>query len=272
MMEERNLYFRNIKLSYKVAGNGSPIILIHGFCGDNTIWEPLVESLSKDHLLIMPDLPGWGSSEALDEESISIEDFAASVKSIMDVEKVGQCIVCGHSMGGYIALALEELYNQQIEGLGILHSHPYDDTDEKKQGRETAIEAITQQGVAEFTSEFVPFLFAQKNKSRLTTVIAELTNRTAKYPPKAFIQSLQAMKNRKDRSHVLKAAQKPVLFIIGEEDLAIPVDLSMKQVSLPDNCIIKLLNTAHMGMYESKEEFLAGISELVALCIQRRNP
>ncbi|HSN10007.1 MAG TPA: alpha/beta fold hydrolase, partial [Hanamia sp.] len=103
--------FKNKKIFYRLEGKGTPVLLVHGFAEDGNIWNQQIDALKEDNLLIIPDLPGSGSSEMLDEKA-SIEDYAEVIKALADeiIEKKSEqndsrFSLIGHSMGGYIALA-----------------------------------------------------------------------------------------------------------------------------------------------------------------------
>ena len=111
-MKEKNIIYRQTQIVYKTTGTGSPVVLIHGFAEDSTIWDNQVDFLKDKYRLIIPDLPGSGKSELITNNDTSLEDYAAIIKQILDKEKIETCIMIGHSMGGYITLAFAEKYNK----------------------------------------------------------------------------------------------------------------------------------------------------------------
>src|SRR5579871_2701338 len=92
------------RIFYRQEGKGIPVMLLHGFAEDGTIWNNQVEYLKQNARLIIPDLPGSGLSDQ-NENLLTIDDYADVVKVILDKENIPSCIIIGHSMGGYIALA-----------------------------------------------------------------------------------------------------------------------------------------------------------------------
>ena len=87
-----------------------PLVLLHGFAEDSSLWDRQKEYLKDKHRLIIPDLPGSGSAPPDSDSDTSIEGLAAAVKARLDAENIEQCIMVGHSMGGYVTLAFAELY------------------------------------------------------------------------------------------------------------------------------------------------------------------
>ncbi|MEO9099821.1 MAG: alpha/beta hydrolase, partial [Ginsengibacter sp.] len=127
--------FQNKKIFYRIEGKGNPVLLLHGFGEDGNIWNQQISALTKNNLLIIPDLPGSGKSEML-SGNMGLEDYAEVVKAIADDaifknEKENQFCLIGHSMGGYITLAFAEKYSQLLNSFGLFHSSAFSDTDEK---------------------------------------------------------------------------------------------------------------------------------------------
>ena len=258
MQKNRFIQYKNRGIHYRMIGKGSPIVLIHGFAEDGNIWKGLIKYLQNNFLLIVPDLPGSGKSEMLDG-NVSIEDYAEVIKTILDKElpKVSPtggdlegAILIGHSMGGYITLAFAEKYPDLLNGFGLFHSSAFADDDEKKQTRQKAIDFIIAKGSHSFLRTSIPNLFAGKEHLK---EMEDLIEEGKNFKPEALIQYYHAMINRPDRTDVLKTFNKPVLFIIGEKDNAVPMQASLLQCHLPAIAHVHLLDTGHVGMIEKSE-------------------
>src|ERR1041385_6326251 len=121
---EKQVTYQYKKIFYRVIGNGKPVILVHGFGEDSTVWQNQIEFLKDKFLLIIPDLPGSGRSEMIDD--MSIEGIAEAIKEIFELEvsKISHSEACmiGHSMGGYITLAFAEKYPEYLNAFGLFHS------------------------------------------------------------------------------------------------------------------------------------------------------
>lgn len=247
--------FNNSKVYYKTKGQGQPILLLHGFGEDSSVWDSLIEELSANYLLIIPDIPGSGESELLTGNDISISDYADCIKTILDKESVSSCTLIGHSMGGYIVLALTEKYEKMINGLGLFHSSALADDEEKKTSRRKAIEFIKANGGYAFLKTSLPGLFSDRYKAEHPEVVDAFVEFSKSFTDEALIQYYTAMINRPDKTQVLKTFPRPVLFIIGEKDVAIPFAASMKQCHLPKISDINILpEVGHLGMIEEPEK------------------
>ncbi len=243
--------YQGSSVFYQVEGEGHPVIFLHGFAEDGSIWDHQAHHLKKKFRLIIPDLPGSGQS-AFNPQLSTIEDHADCIKAIADAENAGGCILIGHSLGGYISLAFAEKYPDYLKGLGLFHSTAFPDTPEKKEARKKSIEFIRQHGAYPFIRQSIPNLFSENFKKQQPQIVELLIQRYANFNPGSLVSYYEAMIKRPDRRQVLKDAGYPILFIIGEQDKAVPLSDSLKQCYLPQLSYIHILeNTAHMGMLES---------------------
>ena len=266
-MTENYITFHDTKIFYKTIGTGSPVILIHGFAEDSSIWENQVELLKDKHLLILPDLPGSGRSALVNSDNVGIDDYAELIRQILLAEKIDQCIMIGHSMGGYITLAFAEKYPKSLIAFGLFHSSAYADDEAKVETRKKAIEFIKKNGSHAFLKTSIPGLFYDQGNSKpvdtliekellvrpfeMARRVDELLEKGKSFSPEALIQYYQAMIARPDRTRILRETTLPVLFIIGEHDKAVPFQHSLEQSHLPHSSYIQVLrNSAHMGMQE----------------------
>ncbi len=255
LMHNKNLLYKNGTLHYRILGQGNPVVLLHGFGEDSSVWDELAAVLSKNYLLIIPDIAGTGSSSLLSGENIGMEDYADSIYAILQKENIEKCTMIGHSMGGYITLAFAEKYPQMLHAFGLFHSSAYADDETKKETRKKAIEFINQNGSAAFLKTSTPGLFmdAQKNKEDINRLI----EKGASFKPEALVQYYGAMIARPDHTHVLKTFSGPVLFILGTHDKAVLLEHGLEQSHLPATAHIHILrHSAHMGMLEEKEKSL----------------
>lgn len=259
---QQKLLEGNHTLSYFITGQSTqPIVLIHGFGEDSRIWKQQVIFLENDFRLYIPDLPGTGES-AIGDHELSMESMAEMIKRMLDEEKIDQCIMLGHSMGGYVTLAFAELYPERLSAFGLIHSTAYADNEEKKAARQKSITFIKEHSAAEFMKTTIPNLFSQKFNSEHKDVVDELIEQGNQFTAETLIAYYTAMINRPNRSHILQKTTVPVLFFIGEEDKAVSPADAVTQTALPTVCMAKLIpGIAHMGMLEATNELNTAIRE-----------
>ena len=259
-MTEKHISLQNKKIYYKVAGEGMPVVLIHGFAEDSDVWKYQQDALAKKCLLIIPDLPGSGKSDMIHD--MSMEGLAGVVKQILDQElserkylNGTKTIMIGHSMGGYVTLAFADKYPDMLRGLGLFHSSAFADNEEKKATRRRGITFIQTYGSDEFIKQSTPNLFTENYRIKNNIILVEMIARYSSFDPLTLAAYYEAMILRPDRTAVLQFINKPVLFIIGRKDKAISFEDSMKQCHLPQMASVEILeNAAHMGMWEEQEK------------------
>ncbi len=254
-MTENNITYQSSHIFYRTVGKGKPLLLLHGFAEDGDVWKEQIEFLQDHFYLIIPDLPGTGKSELIPD--MSIEGMAEVIKEIITTElhkfspEGAEGVLAGHSMGGYIALALAEKYPQLLSSLALVHSSAFADSEEKKANRLKSIEFVKKNGAFEFLKAVITDLFTETWANNNQEQVDRQIEKSKTFSDEAIIAYYQAMINRPDRTHVLKEFNKPILFIIGEHDKAVPFEQSMQQCYLPAQSHIHILrNSAHMGMLE----------------------
>jgi pimeloyl-ACP methyl ester carboxylesterase len=248
---QKRLLYKGEFLEYEIKQAGLPVMLVHGFTEDRRIWDPLLKGMENKYGWILPDLPGSGGSPFNGSLS-QLKDFAEALNALLEHENISEVVLIGHSMGGYISLAFAEKYPEKIRGLGLFHSSSYQDSAEKKDSREKNIRFIQKNGPQAFVEQAIPGLFSDGFKTEHPEEIRKLTDRYANFTLDSLVLYLDAMKNRPATTGVLETITKPVLFIMGEEDKAVPIKDALEQCHLPRISYIHILtHTAHMGMIEN---------------------
>lgn len=253
-------------ISYRKTGAGPALMLLHGFPASGSLWEPLVEQLAKSCTLLIPDIPGTGTSAFKDEE-LSIADFAAIVPAILDDAGIYSCVLAGHSMGGYIALAALAQYPERLRGLSLVHSTAAADDDAKKEKRAKSIALIGNGGREPFIRGMIPGLFAPGFAEAHPDVIETWTSEGLKLPEATLTIFYRAMMERPDRISDLRDSEVPVQFILGAADATIPPDSVLPQTKLPAISFVERYpDTGHMGMIEQPEQLAGDLQKFVNYC------
>ena len=230
------------------------LVFLHGFCESTKVWEEFVKPLEQKFRIILLDLPGFGEN-IQNIQSYSMESMADYVKQQLDELGVKKCILIGHSMGGYVSMAFAEKYEKMLSGLCLFHSSALPDTDEKKENRNKTIEFVEKHGVDKFMQSFVEPLFFADNRKKLRHEIDLMIEIGKATPKESITGGLAAMRDRPDRTDVLKKIKCPVLFIFGKEDGAVPLEKALEQCHLPHNSMVNFIaKTGHMGMFERTYE------------------
>jgi 3-oxoadipate enol-lactonase len=250
------LTLNGIKLTYERHGKGTPLVLLHGYPLDHTIWEPLVPFLESDFDLILPDLRGFGESDIV-SEPFTMADFAADISGLLDQLVIPKAAIAGHSMGGYIALAFARAFPERLLGLGLVSSQALADSPEKKAGRHQEAEHILTHGVGEVAEGMSVKLTA---RPALQIWLKELILRQR---PEGLAGGLLAMAKRLDSTLLLQGFNYPVSIIHGDADGLIPVERARSlKVAIPWAHLTEIPAVGHMPMMEAPQKTAEGLKSL----------
>ncbi len=246
---------------FSEKGNGHPVVFIHGFCEIGAMWEDIASALSSNFHIFYPDLPGFGKTP-IDSDHISLEEVAVQLAEWMEEQKIENPIVIGHSLGGYVALALLELMGNRIKGIGLIHSTAFDDDEEKKHSRNKTIAFIKKQGVDKFVTAFVPQLFTNSNRVQFQSEIEKAVDQAKASTLDGLIAFSKAMRDRKSRFSILENYKGPKLLIAGTEDGSVKIEASRLQKNA-FSAYYELEGVGHMGQVERKEEVIEILREFI---------
>ena len=144
-MEKVNI--NGIELAYIRQGNGSPLVLLHGFPLDHHIWDEILPFLEDTFELIVPDLRGFGESTTVDIP-YTMDDYATDIAGLLDHLGIQKAAIAGHSMGGYVSLAFARLFPDRVTGLALVASQTLADSPDRKEGRYKSAEDVKQNGIS----------------------------------------------------------------------------------------------------------------------------
>ncbi len=256
-------------LAYRRVGSGPALMLLHGFPVSGSLWDDLIPALSKDHTLLIPDIPGSGESR-LGAPDVSMEHLATIVPAILDDAGLDRCCLAGHSMGGYISLAAADGFEDRLNGVCLVHSTALADDEEKKAKRRKTIELVRKGGREEFIKGMIPALFSETYQKEHPDIVSELTGAGLKLPEESIVAFYNAMINRPERLETLKNTDIPFQWILGKEDSTIPWRSCLQQSSLPGVSFVRLYDSCgHMSMIEQKELLQEDLLKFVEYCLLR---
>ena len=236
-------------LHHEISGNGKkPLVLLHGFMENTTIWDEMEAHLSKDFTLIKIDLPGHGKSKVY-QEIHTVELMAEKVKEVIDALKLEKINLLGHSLGGYVSLAFAEKFPEILESMTLFFSTTLADDDEKKQIRRRSI-AVIDENFETFVKTSIPNLFNNTEKDILEGKI-ELAKNIAKSTDKEGVKAAQlGMAERPDRTEILENLDAKILIIAGKYDNAVKTENLLKIIPEKTNIKTYVLDCGHNGHWE----------------------
>ena len=261
--------FKKTKINFNDVGKGRVIVFLHGFLGSHLVWSDFTKELSKKFRVISIDLPGHGKTPSIGYYH-SMELLAQSVKAVLDEVGVRRYVLAGHSMGGYAALTFAELYPENISGLRLFNSTSLADSEEKKKERERVIRLVKKEHKY-YVNEIVTSLFAPENISKLTKQLDLVKQIASTVSKQSIINSLEGMKERKNRELILKFAEYPILFIIGKKDGVINYETMYPQIGVCKYpSVVMLEDAGHMGFYEAPTETMKALEAFALRCYRKK--
>ena len=257
-------------LHAKVTGDASlpPLLLVHGFPLNHTMWQAQIEPLSKLCRVIAPDLPGFGQSKLDMTEAnrgLDMADYATALGELLDEMKMDQpVILCGFSMGGYILWQFARRYPERVQALVVCDTRADDDSAETIAARQSMAAGIFQSGVEPVVEAMMPKLLAKQtfdSRPEIAEQVAEIIRSTS---PEAIAAAQRGMARRPDMQSALASFDWPALVVAGAEDAISPPDvLQAIANSLPQGKFVEIAGAGHMSPLESPDAFNEAVTDFV---------
>lgn len=255
------LDYKGIPVFYSDEGHGQTIVLLHGFLENSSMWNHLKPHLIEQSCrVICIDLLGHGQTGCLGYIH-TMEAMAEAVGAILKELNIKSYKVIGHSMGGYVTLALAEKTPRLIQGMCLMNSTALADNNEKKINRDRAIEAVKQNHKT-FIRLSISNLFAPENREKFKDEINAVKKEAFKTPLQGIIAALEGMKIRPNREHILQNTDFHKTIIIGRKDPVLEYNTLLKQTKGTTVEIIEFPD-GHMSHIENMNEFTYKILRII---------
>jgi pimeloyl-ACP methyl ester carboxylesterase len=243
-------------LSVNLEGNNKnkPIIFVHGFPYDSTMWQSQIDLLKEKYFCVAYDIRGLGESPA-GQGQFTMESFVDDLETIIDELKLVKPILCGLSMGGYIALRAVEKFEDKFSAIIFCDTRADADGNEGKLKRAAAIKRINSEGLAPFTKDFVTSCFGENFKQNNKNEFENRITKSTAFNPVGVKGSLLAMMGRNDTTEYLSKIKIPALIFCGELDALTPPSI-MKPMAekIKDSEFVLIKNSGHMSPIENPKE------------------
>lgn len=241
-----------IPLYFTEQGSGEPLILLHGFPLNSTVWRAQQHRLSDQYRVITPDLRGHGRSPVTDDV-YEIDLLARDVIELLDHLNLSQAVVMGHSMGGYVTLALARLAPDRLKAIGLIGSQAVADTEQARANRFKLIEAVNAQGSVAVAEAMLPRLFAPIEPED-ETAKDQIYQMMLNTRPLAIVNGLKGMAARPDATPVLAELDCPVLIMAGDKDVIIPLERAEAMATMvKKGTLVTIENAGHTMMLEQPQ-------------------
>jgi 3-oxoadipate enol-lactonase len=246
---------RDARVEFSDTGAGSPLVLLHGFPFSGAMWGPQVADLSKRCRVIVPDLPGLGQSEPVNNPHLA--RWADHVVELLEQLRVTRAVVAGLSMGGYVALAIARRHPSLVSGLILANSRAGADDVAARAKREELALAVLAGGSAVLVAELMPKLLAPGAPASLVADVAAMIRMA---PPQGAADAARAMARRDDSVRLVKKLAVPLLAITGAQDALIAPEESERMASAAPQGRLEIIEGAgHLSNLEAPDRFNAAV-------------
>jgi pimeloyl-ACP methyl ester carboxylesterase len=244
----------NINLAFDDTGSGRPVILLHGYPFNRTLWGSQIAALKNNFRVITPDLRGFGESEAAEPATMAL--MAQDVAALMDALDIPKAIIGGLSMGGYVLLSFYKQFTNRVEALVLADTRPQADTEEGKQNRVKQREQILRDGMGLTADTMLPKLLTPETVSTRPDIVNHVRNMIMNTKPAGAAAALMGMATREDQTELLQQIGVPTLIVVGREDPITPVqDSQLMHERVQGSRLIILEDAAHVSNLEQTESF-----------------
>jgi 3-oxoadipate enol-lactonase len=245
----------NTQIAYTDTGTGRPLVLIHGYPFNRSLWADQIPALSNSYRVIAPDLRGFGESDASQDPG-TMNRFAADVALLMDHLEISSATIGGLSMGGYVALAFYKQFGSRVRALVLADTRAQADSEEAKQTRAQQAEKALSEGMAGIADAMLPKLLTPETVSKHPEIVKRVRDMMLKTKPEGAAAALRGMAEREDQTELLPQISVPTLILVGAEDAITPVaDSEKMHHAIEGSSLVVLDHAGHVSNIERAQQF-----------------
>ena len=256
------LTVHGVELAVTVEGEGPAVVFLHGYPLDRSIWAHQVTHLHGVRR-IAPDLRGFGRSDAPDL-GYSMATWADDVAALLEALGEERAVLCGLSMGGYVAFEFARRHPGRLAGLVLVDTRAGPDGEEARRGRDAAIQLVREKGAGAIAEQMLPKLFAPATVRRRPEVVTQVEAVIRRTPVAGIAGALAAMRDRADSRPLLPTLEVPAMVLVGAEDgLTPPPEAEEMAAALPGAELREIPEAGHLAPVEQPEAVTTAIAEFV---------
>lgn len=243
------------------GGTGVPLVLVHGFPLDRTIWSGQMTGLAASARVLAPDLPGFGSSPP-GGRAPSIDGYADDVRDLLDRLGIDRAVVGGVSMGGYVALAFARRHPERLRGLVLVCTKSGADSPEGRALRDKAADLVRREGTGAIAAQMLPKMLAPG--AAHSPALAEVDRVMRRQSPEAVIGALAALRDRPDATPGLSSISVPTLVVSGVDDAIIPrSEAALLASRIHGSRLFSIAHAGHLAHLDAPDPFDAAVREFL---------
>ena len=264
-MSIRTQTIGSVELAFVDSGEGTPVLLIHGFPLDHAMWSAQIDALGAHYRVIAPDLRGFGAS-GVTPGKVTMEQFADDLAALVDALGIGgPVVVCGLSMGGYVAWQLWRRHAARVRALILCDTRAAADTPEVAAGRLETAERVLREGPGLLVPAMMPKLLAPSSAAARPELAESLGRVIERTDPQGIAAALRGMAERPDVTATLAAITCPTLVVVGNEDaISPPQEMGAIARAIPGARLVEIDGAGHLSPVENPEQVNAAMLEFLA--------
>jgi len=259
---------RTLEIAYDDVGTGIPVVLLHGFPHDRSLWAPQRNALVGRARCVTPDLRGFGQTPLGRDEGdppITIDRYADDVACLLDAIGVDRAVVGGLSMGGYVALALWRRHPARVRALVLANTRATADDDAAREKRRELIALAHARGSDAVAERMIVGMVGKSTRERSPALVDQVRRMLASAPVEGVVAALEAMMARPDSTPLLATITVPTLVVAGGEDALAPErEVRAMQAAIPGSRLEVIAGAGHLANLERPASFNHVLSEFLA--------
>ena len=240
-------------IDFSDEGRGLPIVLIHAFPQDRTLWRPQIEAFSSKYRIVAPTLRGFAGSDPVDGKAVSMDQYADDIVALMDDRKIAKAVVGGISLGGYVTLSLVLRYPDRVSGIVLANTRATADNPDWAKFREDLVRDVEARGPVAVVENYGDKPFRPDCPEQIK---AEIRAMIMKQPATGLASGTRGMASRPDRVARLHEIKVPALVISGTKDAYIPSsDGEAMHHAIAGSTFVDIEGAGHLSNYDSAPQF-----------------
>ena len=248
-----------------LAGTGTPVVLLHAFPLDGRMWTPQVDALAGTYQVVVPDLRGFGAASEQAVEEAGMDLLADDVARLLDDRGLDRAVLCGLSMGGYVALAFARQHPDRLSGLVLCDTKAGADPEPARADRLQMAERVLAEGNRFVPEAMLPKLLGETSRRERPDVVERVVSLILEQDPRAIAGAQRGMAARADSTDVLASVAVPTLVITGEEDQTTgPEQGRALAAAIPEARFLVVAGAGHLASLERPEPVNEALLDFLA--------
>jgi pimeloyl-ACP methyl ester carboxylesterase len=256
------------ELWYEESGSGLPVVFLHGWPHDHTAWTAQLSGLATHARCIAPDLRGFGRSTVAGPWSM--DRYADDVVALLDALAIDRAVICGLSMGGYVALAIWRRHPERVRALVLVDTRATADDQEGREKRRRLIRFVESQGIDALADQQLGLMLGPATLATRPELSEALRRMMASQPAEGVTGALRAMMERPDSTGLVAGITVPTLVVGGTEDAIIPGDVLRRLAAAIPGARLEMIDGAgHLPQFERPGTFNHALGDFLESLLER---